>query len=133
MKAPKRQDLIYPELSYKIIGTCFDIFNELGFGHKEKYYQKALEVEFGNKAIRYQSQVKSDLFFKENKVGLYYFDFLIDDKIIVELKTGSRFKKRDYEQVKSYLVQSKLKLGILVRFDESGVTFSRVLLPYLNS
>jgi len=129
VKTLNRLDFIYPELSYKIIGACFDVFNELGFGHKEKYYQNALEVEFGSKAIRYQSQVRSNLFFKGNKVGLYYFDFLIDDKIVVELKVGSRFKKRDYEQVKSYLVQSKLKLGILVRFAEDNTTPPRILSP----
>lgn len=129
MKELQRADLIFPELSYQIVGTCFDVFNELGYGHKEKYYQNALEIEFKNKKITFRPQVRADLIYKGTKIGTYIFDFVIDNKVVVELKVGARFKKRDYKQVKNYLVESKLKLGLLVRFDESGVTFSRVLPP----
>ncbi len=129
MKEVKKEDLIFPELSYKIIGTCFDVFNELGFGHKEKFYENALAIEFANKSLTFKKQVKADLIYKGAKIGIYIFDFVIDDKIVVELKVGVRFKKRDYDQIKNYLVQSGLKLGVLVRFDESGVTFARVLPP----
>lgn len=129
MKDLIKDDLVFPELSYKIVGTCFDVFNELGFGHRENYYQKALELEFKNKQLKFTPQVRVDLIYKGMKIGNYIFDFVIDDKVVVELKVGTRFKKRDYEQVKGYLIQSGLKLGMLIRFDESGVTFARVLAP----
>lgn len=129
MKNLQKPDLIFPELSYEIIGTCFNVYNQLGFGHKEKYYHNAIEIELKNRKIAFKSQVRTNLFYKENKIGTYVFDLIIDNKVVVELKVGTHFKSQDYKQLKSYLIQSGLGLGLLVRFDDRGVTFSRVLPP----
>jgi hypothetical protein len=60
----KRQDLIYPELSYKIIGCAFDVYNSLGSGHHEKYYQRALSEAFSNQKLSFHQQVHFPLSYK---------------------------------------------------------------------
>lgn len=127
----KRKDnkskLIYPELSYKILGCLFAVFNELGYGHKEKFYQNALKKELNDKKLEYKEQVYSPLIYKNSVVGKNFFDFLIENKIIVELKTTAYFHKKHFEQVQEYLKTSKLKLAIIANYTKDGVKSYRVV------
>lgn len=93
----KRKDLIYPDLSYQIVGILFDVWNELGPGHHENYYQKAVSIGFKNCGLDFREQVYTPLVFKEEKVGSYYLDFLIEDKIVLEIKKGDRFSRKHIE------------------------------------
>ena|SRR3989338_4178453 len=126
----KKKDLLFPELSYQIVGACFDAYNEIGSGHKEKYYQKAVAVHLKLRSFKFKEQASFPIMVKEQAIGNYFFDFVVDDSVVVELKVGRRYRKQDYEQIKRYLSHSKIGLGLLVRFDESGVTFQRVLRPH---
>lgn len=123
----KRDDLLYPELSYQIIGILFEVYNELGYGYREKYYENAIEEELRRVKIQYKKQLYAPLLFKQQKIGFYYFDFLIDNKIILELKQGSQFSKKHIEQVYEYLKQHKLQLGIIAQFSPGGLKFKRVV------
>ena len=123
----KRNDLVYPELSYKIVGILFEVYNETGPGHQEKYYQKAIASALKDLKIKFKEQVKVDLKFRDEKVGLYYLDFLIEDKIILEIKRGDRFSKHFFEQINAYLKASGLKLGLLANFSSSGLKFKRIV------
>jgi len=75
--------VVYKKESYEIVGCCFEVFNQIGPGHKEKTYQRALEVLFKDKNIKYQSQFSVPIKIKDNQIGRYYFDFLINRKIIL--------------------------------------------------
>jgi GxxExxY protein len=119
--------VIYKELSYKIVGILFDVYNELGYGHPEKYYYKAIERAFILNNIKFKSQVHSKLEYKGEEIGKYYFDFLVDEKIILELKKGAYFSKKNIEQIKSYLETSGLRLAILANFTPAGVKYYRLL------
>jgi GxxExxY protein len=123
----KDEKVIYPELSYKIVGCLFEVYNELGSNHREKYYQSAVEQELINAGIGYNKELKADLRYKNKIVGKNYFDFLIDDKIVLEIKVGSYFKKKDFEQVLDYLKTSGYKLGIVGLFKKDEVKFFRIL------
>ena len=123
----KRNDLIYPDLSYKIIGILFEVFNELGYGYQEKYYQRSIAIAFKNNKIQFKEQVYSPILFNKYKIGNYFFDFLIENKIVLELKKGNRFSRKDIEQIFGYLKKSNLKLGILVNFTSTGVKYKRIL------
>jgi GxxExxY protein len=123
----KRKDLIYPDLSYKIIGALFGTANEIGVGHKEKFYQKALAQVLNEKGIKYKEQLPSKIYYKEKYIGIYYFDFLIEDKIVLEIKVKSYFSKKDMDQIYSYLKANNLKLGILAHFTKSGVRIKRIV------
>ncbi|TSC53261.1 MAG: hypothetical protein LiPW39_372 [Parcubacteria group bacterium LiPW_39] len=120
-------EIVYPELSYKIIGMLFEVWDEIGYSHKEKYIQNAVAKIFKDNNISFKEQVKADLKFKNEKIGNYYFDFLIEDKIVLEIKRREYFSKNDINQVYAYLKSGNLKLGIIACFTSKGVRFKRVL------
>ena len=126
-KIIRKDDLIYPDLSYKIIGCAFEVFNELGGGHKENIYQKALSVSYKSQFLNFKEQVYFPLKFKNEVVGRNFFDFLVEEKIIVEIKSLGRFTKGHYDQVLNYLHISNIKLALLITFGTDEVRCKRVV------
>lgn len=97
----KRDDLIYPESSYKIIGCAFEVYNELGHGYAEKIYQKAFAIAFNKQNIRFKEQVYFPVEFLNEIITKGYSNFVVEEKIIVELKKNDRFSKSHYRESKS--------------------------------
>jgi len=127
MVEKKLIQLIYPELSYKIIGILFDVYNNLGYGYQEKYYQEAVAIEFKKAKIYFREQVSLPINFKGDTIGRFFLDFLVEDKIVVEIKRYDKFHKADIQQVYAYLKHFNLKLGLLVSFTKEGVRFKRII------
>ena len=123
----RKGDLLYPELSYKIIGVLFDVDGVLGSGHKEKYYENAVAKALEASGIKFERQLYSPLVYKGEVVGRYILDFLVEGKVILELKQGNFFTKKNIEQVYSYLQAHKLQLGIIAQFTSEGVKYKRVV------
>jgi GxxExxY protein len=123
----KRDDLIYPELSYDLIGYAYEVFNELGPGHSEKTYQKAYSLMLKTNNKLFAEQVYYPVMFKKQIVSRAFLDFCIENKIIIELKKDVQFSKTHIEQVLDYLKRSNLKLAILVNFTTIGVKFKRIV------
>ncbi len=123
----KGDDLLFPDLSFQIVGCAFEVFNELGPGHSEKNYQKALAYIFKLRNIQFKEQVYYPLKFKEKVIGRGFLDFLVEDKIIVELKKDENFTKTSIDQVLNYLKTTDLKLAILINFTKQGVKFKRII------
>ena len=123
----KRSDLLYPELSYQIVGILFEVFNELGYQYQEKYYQRAISRSLKQLNIPFSEQIGVPILFKGQRIGRYVFDFLIDGKIVLEIKRGDRFTPQDIKQTVAYLKRSGLKLGILARFSSKGLKFKRII------
>ncbi len=126
-KLLRREDLIYPELCYQIIGILFDIYNKLGYGHSERTYQRSVAAGLKNAGLEFHEQVYFPLTYRGQRVGSNYFDFLIENKVVLELKKGDRFIKTHIEQTYQYLVASKLKLGILAYFAPRNIHFKRIV------
>ena len=126
-KLLRREDLIYPELSYTLIGILFEVYNSLGPGHKEKYYQKAIATALHEASLLFEEQLHAPIIFKDSNVGNYFLDFLIENKIVLEIKSGEKFLKQNISQVYSYLQTKDLKLGILANFTKEGLKFRRIL------
>lgn len=122
-----RSDLIYPELSYKIIGIMFEVYNELGPGYQEKHYQKAIAEAFKKHNLSFKEQVFIPLKFQDSEIGKYFLDFIVEDKIILEIKKGERFIKTNIMQLNSYLKTTNLNLGILINFTNNGLKFKRIV------
>lgn len=122
-------ELIYPELSYKILGIFFDVYNELGSGYQEKIYQRAVAKRFTKLGVRYQEQLPVQVRFEGEPIARYLLDFLIDGKVVVEVKVGNRFYMRHTRQVLEYLRAHNLRLGIVILMTSSGVRAKRVLNP----
>ncbi len=72
--------------------------------------------------MEYERQLHARLFFKEKKIGTFYLDFLVEGKIILELKQGNHFSRKNIQQVKDYLKTTKTQLAILANFTSSGVS-----------
>ena len=123
----KTIQLIYPDLSYKLVGILFTVFNELGYGYQEKYYQRAIAKVLKENKIEFKEQVYAPLEFKGERIGGYYLDFLIENRLILEIKKGDRFSKTNIDQVYSYLKRFNLKLGIIANFTRGGLKFKRIV------
>ena len=119
--------VIYKELSYNIVGILFDVSNELGFGCQEKYYDDAVAKALGLKQIKFKRQIPFNIKYKDNIIGKARLDFLIEDKIVLELKVGKYFTKQSFNQVKGYLKATNKKLAIMAIFTFKGVRFIRIL------
>lgn len=124
--------LVYPELSYKLVGILFEVHGELGNRYQEKYYQRAVEITLKKQEIPYKKELSVSLVFDGENIGKYFLDFLIDDKIVLELKVKPILTKTDYKQVRAYLNSSKLKLGILANFYGNSLEYKRILNSSIN-
>jgi len=120
-------ELVHPELSYKLVGILFKVYKELGGGYQEKIYQAAIKRELIKNRIGFLEQVNVDLLYDGNKLSNYRLDFIIEHKIVLELKVTPKFTPRDIMQVLSYLKQSNLQLGILASFNRQDIFFKRIL------
>lgn len=129
MHSNNENKIIYPELSYKIVGILFEVHTKLGNRYQEKYYQRAIESDLKAKNIKYSKELAVNLMYGKEKIGKYFFDFLIEDKIILEIKAIPCFKISDYKQVSAYLKSKNIKLGILANFRTEKLTYKRILNP----
>jgi GxxExxY protein len=119
--------IIQKELSYNIIGCVYEMYNEVGYGYREKHYQKILAEIFKERKIYFKRELYGKIIFHNKIIAKYYLDFLIENKIVVELKVAEDFHNQHINQVLSYLKANNLKLGILVLITKSGVKYFRVL------
>lgn len=119
--------LLYEELTFKVRRAIFNVYNTLGYGHKENVYQKALEKELKYLKIDFKSQENIDVVYRGEKVGLYRPDFIIEDKIIIEIK-GIEFVPKSCEvQLFHYLKSTTYKIGFLVNFGSSKLFLKRFI------
>jgi GxxExxY protein len=123
-----KTNIIYPDLSYEIIGAIFEVHKELGPGFLESIYEKALIEELSSRGMQIETQKVIDLTYKNKKIGAHHLDLVVEDKVVVELKTVERFSIHHKAQLISYLRASGYKLGILVNFSKSKVEYLRVLI-----
>ena len=123
-----KTNIIYPDLSYEIMGAIFEVHKKLGPGFLESVYHKALVEEFSRREMKVETQKTITLAYKDKKIGVHRLDLVVDDKVVVELKTVERFSIHHKAQLTSYLKASGYKLGILVNVSKSKVEYRRVLI-----
>ena len=122
-------EVLYEHESYFIIGLCMDVHNELGKGFSEAVYADALEAELQENGVPYQREMKFHMDYKGKRLKhCYYADFVLDGKIILELKAIQTLTKSHIKQTLNYLAVSKMKLGLLVNFGEDSLVYRRVIL-----
>jgi GxxExxY protein len=130
MEMQKTTEFVYAELTKVIIGALFEVHNNLGSGLLEKHYQRALAEEFKRRGIVFVEQYPIKLQYKEVEIGRYLVDFLIENKIILEIKRNEHFSRDNIEQTLNYLKALNLQLGLLVHFGKSRVVFKRIVNLY---
>lgn len=119
--------LIFPELSYEITGILFKIHNELGRFLNEKQYADAVEKMLKEEKIKYEREKDLPVSFEGEQKGRNKVDFVLENKIILELKAKRVVPREDYYQVKRYLEAANLKLGLLVNFRDKYLKPKRIL------
>ena len=122
-------ELIYKEESYKIIGKCFEVYNNLGPGFLEIVYKDALEHEFRKVGIPFQREKQYLVNYKGYTLKhKFYADFVVYDKIILEVKAVSGISEEFIAQALNYLKVSQNRLALIVNFGEMKLNSRRVVL-----
>jgi len=124
--------LIYPELSYTIMGVLFSVHSDLGPGYLEKHYQREIGKRFMNKQLNFKEQVRINID-KGEYYGCYYADFIIEDRILLEIKSAPRLSKEHYLQVIRYLRETGIELGLLATFARRELLYKRILKGFNHS
>jgi GxxExxY protein len=116
------------ELSDKIIGCAFEVYNHLESGYLEKIYENALMIEFQNRNINAYSQVPIKVLYKNQVVGDYFADIIVEDKIVLELKSCSEIHDSHLAQLLNYLTATNKKIGYVLNFgNENKLQFKRIV------
>jgi GxxExxY protein len=115
------------DLTYEVIGVCMEVHRELGPGFPEEYYQRALEFEFPERKIAAEPQKAFVMPYKNIHVGMNYLDFVIEEKLILEIKSVNRLNEIHMFQVLKYLAVSNLPVALLVNFGNAKLEQRRIL------
>ena len=109
--------LIYPELSYAVQGSFYDVYNELRDQElSEAGWEKALSIALADKGIPAERQVEWELHYKGYRIGRFFLDVVVDEKLLLELKATDALLPINETQIIAYLKITRFKLGILVNF-----------------
>jgi GxxExxY protein len=115
----------YQELTSEIINAAFEVHNTLGFGFLEIVYERALLLELQNRGLKAESQLPVRVFYKEQEVGTYKVDILVENEIVLELKAITTLRVEDELQLVNYLQATKKEIGLLINFGSQKVEFKR--------
>jgi len=113
------------DITYKIIGCAHTVYNKLGFGFLESVYKKALVIELRKNNLLAEEEVPLKVYYDNEVVGNFFIDLLVDDDIIVELKSVRNLIKEHEVQLVNYLNGLKKDIGLLINFGNSTVEVKR--------
>ena len=116
-------------LSYRIVGACMKVHNGLGPGFPEEYYQKALEYEFSKQKILFEAQKPVQVFYEDVQVGLNYLDFVVDETVIVEIKSVKELDDVHRFQVIKYFAATNYPIALLINFGQPKLQYERLIPP----
>ncbi len=119
-------DVLYPDLSYRIMEAVFEVHNRLGPGFSEEIYHRALITELEVRDIPFETQKKITVLYREKTMGTYFLDLVVGGKIIIELKAVASLNDLFKQQLLSYLKATGLQLGILINFGSRRVEYVRI-------
>ncbi len=120
--------MLYKDLSYEIIGIAMKIHRDLGGGFLEKVYENAFSLLLEKSDISFEVQKELDILYYDKIIGRYIADLIVEDKIIVELKTVDKITEIHLAQTINYLKISNKKLGLIINFKNKSLEYRRVVL-----
>jgi GxxExxY protein len=116
---------LYKDLTYKVIGALYEVHNELGAVHKESIYHKAVAIELKNRNIKFEEEKSLPVRYKGQKIGVYRPDFVIEDKVILEIKAVPMITKAMFDQIFYYIKGTNYKLVLLANFGTTKLNVKR--------
>ncbi len=120
-------DILYKEISDKILRAFYNVYNTLGYGFLEKVYENAMFIELKILGMKCERQKPIEVFYKNEKVGDYYADIIVEDKIILELKSAETLAPEHEAQLLNYLKATDIEIGFLLNFGKKP-EFKRMIL-----
>jgi len=127
MNATDKHGLLYKDITDKIRKAIFKVYNSLGNGHKEAVCQRSLEEEFRKEGLKFENQKHLSVYYDGKKVGDYIPDFVVENKVIVEIKATKFLTKDDRQQILYYLKGSGYRLALLVNFGSRNLQIKRIV------
>jgi GxxExxY protein len=123
-------ELKYKDITEKIIGASFEVHKFLGNGFQEVIYQRALAWELKQAGLSFAREIDQDIFYKElpEPIGTRRADFVVEDKVLVELKAVIELEDVHLAQALNYLKAYRLEVGLLINFGSKSLTFKRLVL-----
>ncbi len=118
----------FSDVTEEIIGCAYRVYSVLGFGFLESVYEKSLAVEFEKVGLKANFQKPIDVFYKGQNVGNFIADVLVEDNVIVELKSVRGLTKSHEVQIVNYLAATQKPVGLLINFGENRVDIKRKVL-----
>uniref|UniRef100_UPI0040486F18 GxxExxY protein n=1 Tax=Roseivirga sp. TaxID=1964215 RepID=UPI0040486F18 len=127
-------DLKHSDITEKIIGASFEVHSFLGNGFQEVIYQRALAYEMSQKGLVFAREIEQDIFYKELRepIGTRRADFVVEDKVLVEIKAIKELEDVHLAQALNYLKAYRLEVGLLINFGSKSLTFKRLVLTQKN-
>ena len=119
-------ELLYKDTTDKILKAFYKVYNELGFGFLEKVYQNALYIELTAMGLYCKKQSQIKVYYKEQLVGEYFADIIVNESIIIELKAAEALVEEHEYQLINYLKATEIEVGLLLNFGKEPV-FKRKL------
>lgn len=118
-------DYLHSEITGAIIGCAMKVHSSLGKGFPEYIYQRALAIELDKINLPYAREKEWEVYYDNQMIGKRRVDFVIEEKVLVELKAISNFEPSHYNQIINYLEAFKLDIGLLINFGKSSLEFKR--------
>jgi GxxExxY protein len=119
--------MLHEELSNKVIGAFYTVYNKLGYGYLEKVFENALRIELKKAGLQVEQQKKIDVYYESEIVGEYYADLVVNGLIILELKAADSLAPEHEAQLINYLKGTKMELGLLFNFGPKPEFRRRIL------
>ena len=108
--------MLHSELTEKIISAFYKVYNNLGYGFLEKVYENAMAIELQKAGCRVEKQKNIKVYYDNEEIGDYFADLIVDNLIVVELKTAENLSSNHEAQLTNYLKATKAEAGLLLNF-----------------
>lgn len=116
MSFVRNEKLLHRALTEKIIGTFYDVYNELGYGFLEKVYENALAYELRHRGFEVKQQYAIDVYYRDLVVGHYVADLIVNEQVVLELKVVKELTIAHNNQLYNYLKATDIEVGLLLNF-----------------
>ncbi len=121
------KDYKYSEITGVVIGAAMKVHSELGNGFPEIIYHRSLSIELKERGINYVREIAMPLYYQGEEIGKRRLDFLVEERVLIELKAVSEINETHYNQVLNYLTAYNLEIGLLLNFGENSLKFKRFI------
>ena len=113
---PTNEQFRHSELTKRIIGCFFDVYNELGFGFIESVYENSLSIALRENGFQIHQQIAIPVWFRGKQVGDFDADIMVDRLVLLELKTARAIESAHLAQLMNYLKATEIEVGLLLNF-----------------